>query len=181
EIAGPLIALVTIMLMRTIDPAWNALRISRAGWRSVARLAERGTRDLRGWATEMLDRLGLVTSRFTALGREPSPGIDGLRDLRVGLDVGAIEAVDVAGDHATQEALWRVRAAVAGTYDAWLRGAPDADEDANDAPTASVIDAGIAALSTRPASDGKRKALAALVGLRLDLAPQAPGFGAWAP
>jgi len=98
EIAGLLIAAVTNLVFRTIDPAWNALRISRAGWRAVNRLARDSSVDIRRWTLQMFDRLGLVTSRLK--NADPatveSRHIDGLRDMRVGINIAAIREAATA-------------------------------------------------------------------------------------
>ncbi|MEI9888887.1 MAG: hypothetical protein WDN08_20765 [Rhizomicrobium sp.] len=51
----------------------------------------------------------------------------------------------------------------------------------DDHGAAAAIDDGIVAVSAQPASEERRRTLAALVGLRLDLAPGAPAFEGAAP
>lgn len=170
EVAGLLIALVTNILFRTIEPAWNAVRISRAGWRSVSRLAQGHRIDIRTWTLQMFDRMGLVTSRLRSVhgAGTVSGSIDGLRDIRVGLNIAAIiDAGNTGGDHglAIPATLDRVLDLVAETYTAWTQGAAAPTEDS----VARSIDAGIGELVALPASQRQLRGLVALASLRLDL------------
>lgn len=161
EIVGLLIAVMTNMIFRTIDPAWNAMRISRAGWRSVSRLARGHEMDVRRWTLQMFDRLGLVTARLGDAGATSlvNGHIDSLRDMRVGIGVAAI------ADNPREPRLDEVLGMIAATYSARAGGvagppAPDMQRS---------IDAGITALAAQPPSESQRKGLAALTSLRIDL------------
>jgi uncharacterized membrane protein YccC len=161
-VAGLLLALFTNLIFRTVEPLWNALRISRAGWRSVGRLARaRRPIDLQAWTVQMLDRMGLVLQRIRGTqGADMAVHrIDSLRDMRVGLNVATIKEV---------AALQDVSELVARTYDAWIN---DAMAPAPEA-TAHAIDAGIDELAAQPVSVQQARGLAALTSLRLDLAPR---------
>ena len=158
EIAGLLIAAVTNVVFRTIDPAWNALRISRAGWRAVSRLARDGRVDIRRWTLQMFDRLGLVTARLKNADPKSveSQHIDGLRDMRVGLNIAAIREAGAELDS--------VLSLIAATYAARANNTEEPSATALE----HAIDAGIGALVTQ----GRHvTSLAALTSLRLDLAP----------
>jgi uncharacterized membrane protein YccC len=167
EIAGLLIAAVTNLLFRTIDPLWNALRISRAGWRSVTDLARGATVDVTSWVLEMFDRLGLVTGRLLAVRRLDLIGarVDVLRDIRVGINVTRLERSSRELDPALQKTIAPVLGAVSQAYQGLLHGASLPDPHC-----ALAIDVGIAALSAQAPSLANQRALRALVGLRLDLA-----------
>jgi uncharacterized membrane protein YccC len=167
EIAGLLIAAVTNLLFRTIDPLWNALRISRAGWRSVVDLARGATVDVTTWVLEMFDRLGLVTGRLLAIRRLDLIGarVDVLRDIRVGINVTRLERSSRELGPALQSAMTPVLGAVSQAYQGLLHGASLPDPHC-----ALAIDVGIAALSVQVPSLTNQRALRALVGLRLDLA-----------
>ena len=158
EIAGLLIAAVTNIVFRTIDPAWNALRISRAGWRAVSRLARDRSVDIRRWTLQMFDRLGLVTARLKNADPKSveSQHIDGLRDMRVGLNIAAIREAGAELDS--------VLSLIAATYAARANNTEEPSATALE----HAIDAGIGALVTQ----GRHvTSLAALTSLRLDLAP----------
>lgn len=178
EIIGLLVADVTVLLLRTLDPAWNAVRISRAGWRSVSELAARADIDIKAWSIRMFDRLGLVTSRLGPAdpSRRADARVDPLRDLRVGLNVDAIRQAQ-SDFRAGPTVLGRVLKEVSSDYEALGRSRrerPRADLEAS-------IDAGIASLAEGSGSPSMRDALAALTALRLDLAPRAAPYRSLLP
>jgi uncharacterized membrane protein YccC len=173
EVMGLLIAAVANLVFRTIDPVWNAVRISRAGWQAVARLAKKPNSDIRYWTLQMFDRFGLVTQRLLSAKRKDlfGHGIDGLRDLRVGLNLATLQRSSEALPVAARQSITSVLSAVAAAYLGLLRGGSLVSPD-----SAYAIDQGIAVLGaqtpTRTAQDG----LTALVGLRLDLTPFASRY-----
>jgi uncharacterized membrane protein YccC len=167
EVGGLIVAAATSLAFRTIDPAWNALRISKAGWRAVRRLSGGQHGDIRRWALQMFDRFGLATARLkdadraTALGRWD---IDGLRDLRVGLNVAVLQRMYRQFGAPSASALENVLRAVSAVYCSRLGGLRES------ADVERAIDAGIAALGAEPPTSEALSGLAALTGLRLDLA-----------
>jgi uncharacterized membrane protein YccC len=166
EIVGLLVAVAMSLVFRTIDPAWNAVRISKAGWREVRRLATDRRVDLPAWTGEMFDRLGLVTSRIRIAGRVARRGdIDGLRDLRVGLNMGTVRGVGGELGSSSRAALERVLTAVSRAYSLRLGNRRDPID------VEETIDQGIASLGAEAPSGASLDGLAALIGLRLDLAP----------
>jgi uncharacterized membrane protein YccC len=167
EVAGLLIAAITNLIFRTIDPIWNALRISRAGWRSVMDLARRPKSDIEQWVLEMFDRLGLVTGRLVSARRLDliGPRVDVLRDIRVGINVISLEQSSQQLNPALQSATAPVMSAVGEAYQGLARG-----RSLPDSRSELTIDVGIAALSGQTPSPANQGALRALVGLRLDLA-----------
>jgi uncharacterized membrane protein YccC len=169
EIAGALIAVATISVFRTIDPAWNAIRIARAGWRDVSRLAQQPDAALRPWMTTMFDRIALVSSRMSAESQR-AHGLDGLRDLRVGLNIAAIRGIETRSDHGAKEAFARVRTAVARDYDRRTRNRPSSGE----VNIATAIDKALAIMAVDN-QDNAIEGRAALSALRLDLASTIPG------
>jgi uncharacterized membrane protein YccC len=168
EIAGLTIAAVVTLIFTTIDPIWKAVRISRAGWQEVARLAESPNGDVRPWTLRMFDRLGLVLQRLLAAKRKDlvGPRIDGLRDLRVGINLATLQRSCEALPAAVRQSMNPVLNAVADAYLGLARGKALVAGD-----SARAIDQGLAVLGahapTRPVED----AITALVGLRLDLSP----------
>jgi uncharacterized membrane protein YccC len=174
EIVGLLLALVTNLLFRTIDPTWNAVRISRAGWRSVSHLAYTRRIDTRAWTLQMFDRVGLVTSRLRSASPRSmiSRRIDGLRDIRVGLNVVALRDAVPGDGSGIRAALDRVLDLVAQTYEAWTHDTAAPTQ----ASVARSIDAGISELVAQPASHRQLRGLVALASLRLDLAPVADPY-----
>jgi uncharacterized membrane protein YccC len=167
EIVGLLVAIAMSLVFRTIDPTWNALRISRSGRKAVSRLATERKFDMRGWTIQMFDRLGLVTSRMAKTGRPKlaCEEIDGLRDLRVGLNIATLRDVGGEFGSASRSALHAVLKTVASAYRSGF------GDDRARAGIEEAIDLGITSLSTEAPSRKVRDGLAALIGLRLDLAP----------
>jgi uncharacterized membrane protein YccC len=173
EIVGLLVAVAMNLVFRTIDPAWNAIRISRSGRKAVSRLATERKIDLRAWTIQMFDRLGLVTSRISTVGRAhlAREDIDGLRDLRVGLNIGTIRGAGEELGSASRSALQSVLKTISSAYSSRpdnRRRRPDIEE---------VIDQGIVSLSAEAPSRAMLDGLAALIGLRLDLAPAGSHYG----
>jgi uncharacterized membrane protein YccC len=166
EVVGLLIAVVANLLFRTIDPLWNALRISKDGWHAVARLAQRPTSDIRDWTLQMFDRVGLVTQRLVSAKRQDLFGrrIDGLRDLRVGMNLATLQRSSNALPPAARESLTSVESAVSEAYRGLIQGEPLTGRD----PSRS-IDQGIAALGAQRRTQAVEDGVTALVGLRLDL------------
>ncbi|GLQ49982.1 FUSC family protein [Dyella flava] len=169
EIAGLLMAVVVNVVFRTIDPIRHALRISRKGWKEVGALARRRQLpDLRTWTMQMFDRHGMVTARVSthqAVDRRVSASMDGLKDLRVGLDVAALITLSNTSDESERRALNNVLDAVADVYDAKAAGASSDHHE----KLVTSIDDGLAQLSSRATDNSALKGITALVGLRLDL------------
>jgi uncharacterized membrane protein YccC len=166
EIAGLAIAAVVSLIFTTIDPVWNAKRISRAGWNEVARLAEIPNSDIRHWTLRMFDRLGLVLQRLLAAKRKDlvGPRIDGLRDLRVGINLATLQRSSEALPAAVRQSMNPVLNAVADAYLGLARGKPLVGGD-----SARAIDQGLAVLGAQAPTRTVEDAVTALVGLRLDL------------
>ena len=170
EIVGLLAANTMIIIFRTIDPVWNAARISGAGWRAVSQLAIGDSIDVQNWSLRMFDRVGLVMSRLRDenLPQALAGHIDPLRDLRVGLNIAALKRAECEFPASIQVDLRRVRVDVAGTYDRFANRRPVVARDLR-----ASIDKGIESLTTQPPSASRRAGLAALTLLRLDLVPSA--------
>ena len=166
EIAGLGIAAVVSLIFSTIDPVWNAVRISRAGWRAVARLAQRPNCDIRHWTLRMFDRLGLVLQRLLAAKREDlvGPRIDGMRDLRVGINLATLQRSSEALPATVRQSVNPVLNAVADAYLGLARGEPLVG-----AGSERAIDQGLAVLGAQAPTRSVEDAVTALVGLRLDL------------
>jgi len=162
EIVGLLVALGMNRVFRTIDPAWNALRIASAGRKAVARLAVEKRVDPRSWAAEMFDRLGLVTSRTNVVGRPPNSEIDVLRDMRVGLNVATLRRLVEERGLTTRTGIAPVLKAVFRVYRSRL------SDPALQGDLTEAIDHGIVSLKVAHAPQAGN-AVAALIGLRLDL------------
>jgi uncharacterized membrane protein YccC len=164
EIVGLLVAVAMNLVFRTIDPVWNALRIARSGCKAVGRLATKERIDPRAWTVQMVDRLALVTSRINGVAKAGSAHgrIDVLRDLRVGLNIGTIRTAGAELGWASRAGLQPVLKAVASAYTTGL--------GTRAVNVTQAIDRGIISLGREVPSRALLDTLAALVGLRLDLA-----------
>jgi uncharacterized membrane protein YccC len=166
EVVGLLLAAAANLVFRTIDPVWNAFRISKAGWQAVSRLAQRPTSDIRYWTLQMFDRLGLVTQRLVSAKRQDLFGrrIDGLRDLRVGMNLATLQRSSDALPPAARKSIASVSRAVSDAYRGLIQG-----ESLTNPDSARSIDRGIAALRAQGRTQAVEDGVTALVGLRLDL------------
>ncbi|NUX59432.1 FUSC family protein [Paraburkholderia sp. JPY418] len=168
EIVGLLLANATIVIFRTIDPRWNAIRISCAGWRAVSRLAIGERTDIEDWTLSMFDRMGLVMSRLRDedLPQAVARHIDPLRDLRVGLNLVALKRAGREFPTGIQTVVGRVLTDVSDTYDRYASGRHSMNSE-----LLTSIDTGIRLLTAQPPSADRRAGLTALTLLGLDLAP----------
>lgn len=167
EVVGLLIAAAANLLFRTIDPVWNARRISKAGWHAVVRLVQKPRSDVRSWMLQMFDRVGLVTQRLLVARRQDIFGgrIDGLRDLRVGMNLATLQQ-SAAALPAVQRSITAVLSGVLESYRRLMRG-----ETLTSGDLARAIDHGIDSLAAQTPTQSSRDGVTALVGLRLDLTP----------
>ncbi|HEU4958879.1 MAG TPA: FUSC family protein [Sphingomonas sp.] len=166
QLGGAGIAFVTTRLLRTVGADWTATRLIRDGWRDVAALADGTVADVGGWTSRMLDRVGLLTPRLSAVrADERFAARDMLADLRVGLSVaelGVAAADDISPE--ARQGLDRVRRGVGDHYRALLAGTEPAHGDLLASIDAALVD---------PGSCGERHRMLALIGIRRNLFPDA--------
>jgi uncharacterized membrane protein YccC len=171
-VVGGLSGLVVTRLMRVIGTQASARRLIRATYRDLADLADGRALPTRDhWASRMLDRVGLLLYRQPRF--EPHPHYefaDALEDLRLGVNI--IEARSVAPDmpEPTQEALAAMFDGLAPHFRGLARGrvVPLGDD------LLRKIDFAIdEVVASDAATDA---AVAAIVGLRRTLYPEAPSY-----
>ncbi len=170
QLGGVVIAFVATRLLRTMGAEWSARRLIRAGWRDVVAMAERRTDDVSAWTGRMLDRLGLLTPRLGALADDDRhSATDMLNDLRVGLSVAELGALQRELASASGRALGEALEHVGTHYKALLESAsPD------EASGLARIDAAIAVAGAIEDPAARRAGLIALTGIRRNLFPTAP-------
>ena len=168
QIAGVLLAIAINLVMRTIDPTWNAARLLRAAWQAMRRLT-RNTADTVHAHSHLVDCLGQVAAREALVDASAREQIrsDVLRDLRVGAHLVALNRTERVCEPAFAAPLRDVRESIASMYEA------PTNARALNEPLAKSLDAGITSLAALPCSECRIKALASLVALRLDLIPEA--------
>jgi uncharacterized membrane protein YccC len=175
--AGVLVATFTIRALRSMTVQEGAQRLLRQTWRSVRRLAERGTRDDPAqMASLLVDRLALLAPRLSLHEPEGDAAAQGVvRDLGVAMDLIALRNVQAALASGDAERLDQVMNSAQDIYASWMgQTATSSAED-----RLRQIDHALGGLASSP--DRQRRCAAlALVDLRRGLFPQAAEFTAQA-
>jgi uncharacterized membrane protein YccC len=174
EIAGLIIAAVMVTVFRTVDPVWNAWRLTGANWKSIIWLARKKDVDVRGWYLQMLDRIGLIAPRLknTTLTATEAARMDPLRDLRVGLTLGELKMAEKSSMDDTAEVFTRVYETVVRYYQRIFKA--DARSLVEIPP--EEIDACIDFFDSQSNPLFQRSIRIALTRLRLDLYPTAQPY-----
>lgn len=173
QLAGIGAAALFTGVLRSASADWTARRLLRAGWRELADLG-RAIRppSVAEVSARMLDRIGLLTPRLAmARSREDWAALDALGDLRVGLNMTQLLAL-------TPETRRRLPAlgGLLGALSAHFRDRPGRPAGAEPALLDRLDDALHAACAL--ARDDAARAVAALVGIRRGLFPDAPPYRA---
>ncbi|MCT8003397.1 FUSC family protein [Sphingomonas sanguinis] len=158
QLIGIVAAMTMTRLVRSMGAGTAIRRLRRAGWRDLAALVERPSQ-LPVWRSRMLDRVGLLAGRVGEAEDEDA-ATAALRELRIGLSLARI----AQGEQ--QQAL---RASLA--Y--WFRQLMDGRDPS---PPADLLDAIDGAIEESRSEGGDPERLAALVGLRRNVFPAAPGW-----
>jgi len=170
QVVGIVIAARVTALVRTVGGQWMAQRLQRATWRDLADLARHPAHAeaARSHAARTLDRIGLIAPRVAqADGTAPDGAAQAaLRDLRMGLDIAALQRTRHALPPTAMAPVAALIANVADYFDRRAAGRADADA----AGALADLDLALAALLPLPSgSADERVAVAALVGLRRNL------------
>ena len=173
------IAVVITRAIRSISVDAAAQRLLVRTWKQLAVLARSpGMVDASELAAEMVDRLGLLAPKLAASQSSSVSGQDVLTDLRIGMNIAQIQryrAVLPAGDGASlNDLLQRV-----GAHFSALSAGHEAPPVSATLP---ALDSCLRASVVVPAqSESQRAGIAALVGLRRNLFPDAPAFAETVP
>jgi uncharacterized membrane protein YccC len=162
---GMVAAIVLTRLMRSVRAEWIARRLMQTSWMTLAETAERrGKNDRAAFIGIMLDRLGLLAQRITAIPAAERRDLDSLRQLRVGLNIidlrrarhglgpTTLRAIDTMLDQLASACRNRAAAAMPATL-------------------LSAIDAALAKALDEQAAPAQEDALIGLVGIRTGLFP----------
>jgi uncharacterized membrane protein YccC len=178
-VIGSLTGVAVTQLMRVIGAETGARRLLRAGWRDLADLAAQNFTPTRAeWASRMLDRVGLLLPRLSRAGRDPDlVTADALRDLRTGVNIINLEAIASGLSARTRDATARLLGGIAGYFRGLVRGwrrppAPALLEG---------IDRLIRDILVTGSPSARHKGVAAAVGLRRNLYPDAPPYAGEPP
>ena len=173
-VIGALTGIAVTKLMRAIGAEAGAWRLLRAGWRDLAALADRTFQPTRAeWASQMLDRVGLLMPRLSRAGRDPElETADALRDLRTGVNVIELQEIVRSLNERARDEMTRVFAGVAAHFRALARGRRQLPAPA----LLGYLDRSIGDILAMNSPSARHKGLAAAVGLRRNLYPDAPPF-----
>lgn len=164
---GLFTAIYVTRSIRAISADASARRLLAHTWNSIARLARgRGDTEPAAFASRLVDRLGLLTPRLAASRADDLTGVDALAELRTGMDVVTLQQHRDALPASVRRPVDSLLDALAEHY---------AQRSAAAVPGSGLltrIDRALQALAQLPAPAGPT--LAALVGLRRNLFPQAP-------
>ncbi|CAN5144823.1 FUSC family protein [soil metagenome] len=168
QFVGLLAAIMVTAGLRSMGADASARRLLGRTWTGLALLARsRKVPDATAFAGVLIDRLGLLTPKLA----EPNPrgdlvGVDALRDLRIGMNLVAVQAArsdmprTTSLDAALDEVGARFAALAAGRV-------PPADADLLMSVDAALREA---------AGSASVQGVTGLVGLRRNLFPDAPAF-----
>lgn len=168
QFVGLLAAIMVTAGLRSMGTDASAKRLLGRTWTGLARLARaKAAPEPTAFAGVLVDRLGLLTPKLAETGsRGDLVGVDALRDLRVGMNLVAVQAARPDLDRASLDAALdgvgeRFAALAAGRAPP-----PDADLlDRLDTALGDIADT---------ASDAAVQGVTGLVGLRRNLFPDAP-------
>ncbi|MDB5449343.1 MAG: Fusaric acid resistance protein conserved region [Phenylobacterium sp.] len=173
QFVGLYAAIVVTAGMRSMGVDTSARRLLGRTWKGLAQLAQaRSAPEPAAFAAILVDRLAILTPKLAMGGaRDDLVGVDALRDLRIGMNLVAVQAArpDLPDPHraAVDDAL----SGIGDHFSALATGragAPGPDLLKRlDAALRSVADAG---------SGSASQGLIGLVGLRRNLFPDAPAF-----
>jgi uncharacterized membrane protein YccC len=173
QFVGLLFAIMVTAGLRSMGVDVSARRLLVRTWRGLSRLARaRQAPERAAFAAILVDRLGMLTPKLAEAGeRHDFVGVDALRDLRVGMN---LVAVQTARSDLPPEGKSQLDAALDGVGDHFAAlAAGKADKPGDDLLTR--IDAALRGLSIAPAASAVQ-GVSGLVGLRRNLFPEAPAF-----
>jgi uncharacterized membrane protein YccC len=171
-VVGSVVALVVTGMIRVIGVQTSARRLIRAGLLDLADVADRrrpSTRD--DWVSRMLDRVGLLLFRRPGFTARPQHAFaDALGDLRLGVNVIELQQVESDLTPAGQTVVAKMFDEIAG----YFRGLAAGSVTPLGQELLQQIDFSISEVLAR--SDVSHSGLAAIVGLRRSLYPDAPPY-----
>lgn len=173
QFVGVLAAIMVTASLRSMSADVSARRLLGRTWKGLARLARaRSAPDPVAFAAVLIDRLGMLTPKLAiADRREDLVGVDALRDLRIGMNLVAIQAARVDLKQADRDVVDLALDGVGDHFSALAAGrqiAPGPDLLAR-------LDAALRGLAGETFSSAAQ-GVSGLVGLRRNLFPNASGF-----
>jgi uncharacterized membrane protein YccC len=168
------IAILVTRTVRSISVDTAARRLLLRTWRQLAALARSpGVIEPGELAAEMVDRLGLLAPKLAAAQTSSVSGPDALTDLRVGMNIALIQQYRAALPPENAACVTDLLQRVGAHFAALSAGSAPPPGSA----TLPLLDKCLrAAFEARAESEARREGIAALVGLRRNLFPEAPAF-----
>jgi len=168
------IAVVVTRSMRSISVDTAAQRLLSSTWKQLAALARNpGMVDATELAAELVDRLGLLAPKLAASQSSSVSGADVLTDLRIGMNIALIQKYRAALPAGEGAVLTDLLQRVGAHFSALYAGGAAPPVSA----TLPALDSCLRASVVLPAeSEARRSGIAALVGLRRNMFPDAPAF-----
>jgi uncharacterized membrane protein YccC len=174
-VLGFTVGVAVTRLMRAIGAQTAARRLLRAGLKDLADLADGNITPTRAeWTSRMLDRVGLLLPRMSqaALSDVELQTADALHDLRTGINLIDLQQVAASLTERGRKTLVRVLADAAGHFRYYAHG----HQHTLSSDFLRDIDVLIGDVLVLGSGSDRTKGLAAIVGLRRDLFPDAPPY-----
>jgi uncharacterized membrane protein YccC len=171
---GSVVGVAVTQLIRSMGAQTAARRLVRAGWSDLADLADGNVEPTRAaWASRMLDRVGLLLPRLSLVpGHGELNRADALRDLRTGINIIGLQQVAASMSEHGRAVTARVLAGVA----AHFRDLARARQQTPSPALLGDMDALIGDILALSSPSRRHKGVAATVGLRRNLYPDAPPY-----
>jgi uncharacterized membrane protein YccC len=178
-VTGGLTGIAVTQLMRVIGAQTGARRLLLAGWRDLADLADRTFAPTRvEWTSRMLDRVGLLMPRLRRAGRDPElETVDALRDLRTGFNIIRLQEIAGGLNECTRQAMTQTLDGIAGHFRTLAHGHRQMPAPA----LLAELDRLIGDILSVSSTSTRHKGLAAAVGVRRNLYPDAPPYAGEPP
>ncbi|MBV9239516.1 MAG: FUSC family protein, partial [Xanthobacteraceae bacterium] len=174
-VLGFTVGVAVTRLIRALGAQTAARRLLRAGREDLADLADGNISPTRAeWTSRMLDRVGLLLPRMRqAAPRDVDPQTaDALHDLRTGINLIDLKQVAESLTERGRKTMMRVLTGAAGHFRSFARGR----QQTLSTDFLRDIDVLIGDILVLGSGSDRTKGLAAIVGLRRDLYPDAPPY-----
>jgi uncharacterized membrane protein YccC len=168
------IAILVTRSMRSISVDTAAKRLLLHTWKQLASLARGpGLVDPTELAAELVDRLGLLAPKLAAAQASSVSGSDVLTDLRIGMNIAILQQYRATLPGGEAAPLGDLMQRVGAHFAALSAGAEPPPASA----TLPALDSCLRASVAAPVLDDQRRSgIAALVGLRRNMFPDAPAY-----
>jgi len=166
---GMFVAVLVNRSLRSMSADASAKRLLHHTWQSLARLAGgQNNEETATFASQMIDRLGLLAPRLSISKDQDLTGLDALKELRVGMDLVALQSIRNLPSSKASTAVEQLLQAVAKHY-----ASRTTANAIHDKQLLICMDHALSTFASSLPAGGVPQ-LTALVGLRCNLFPQVP-------